>query len=94
MGANLAKSNPWLGCVYKDRREERWGMGWGVTLPLFGCFEGERIWGDFIMSWVEADLFSDFVWMDKYFGCSYFIDLWLKAITIGSLAMPTSKVVL
>ena len=45
--------------VYKDRREEeRWGMGWGVTLPLFGCFEGERIWGDFIISWVEADLLS------------------------------------
>ena len=93
-GANLAKSNPWLRCVYKDRRgEERWGMGWRVTLPLFGCFEGERIWGDFIISWVEANLLLDFVWMDKYFGCSYFIDLWLKATTIGSLAMPTSKVV-
>ena len=83
-GAISAKSNPWLGCVYKDRRgEERWGMGWGVTLPLFGCFEGERIWGDFIISWIEADLLSDFVWMDKYFGCSYFIDLLVKATTIG-----------
>ena len=87
-GANSTKSNPWLGCVYKNRRgEERWGMGWGVTLPLFGCFEGEGIWGEFIISWVEADLLSDFVWMDKYFRCSYFIDLWLKATTIGSLAM-------
>ena len=58
-GASSAKSNPWLGCVYKDwRGEERWGLGSGVTLPLFGCFEGERIWGDFIISWVEADLLS------------------------------------